>query len=104
MREQEIEDVVRVTMINHAKDSIELIISETLNQEFINEIKEAISITNNLKLVPSEIKYITELYIDFDLEPFNEKNKCLFTKGCDIIKVIGYKPRLKYSSSEKQNK
>lgn len=92
-QELRVEAIVRVTMINHSKENFELIISGTTHQGFIEEVENVVSNTNRHFLIPSEIKYLTEFYIDFDFEPFNEEINCeKKDEVCNYLKLRAYKP------------
>ena len=88
-RENGIEGIIRVLIINHDKDNTEIL---TLNeiQGLDDVVMGVITKTNEKYLLKSNEKYITELFVDFDFEPLSHDKR-----QDNIIRVPGFKTRQK---------
>jgi len=99
-RENKQEDVLRVQLINHSQDNLEIIVSGSLHASLIEEVYKSVDRVNKLVLNPSDSKYIAEFYIEFDLEPFNEVRNCPPFPHCNYFIINSFKPRYKRSISK----
>jgi hypothetical protein len=91
-REKEIECTVKILFINHSEFDQEILFLGCKNEILIKEVKKVFELTNSVHLVKSNIKYITEFFVDFDLEPANlNNNSSSGIHDFDIFKVFSHR-------------
>ncbi len=86
-REQGIEGVIRVIIISHGPDNIEIIVPTqigTLHEAAIHAIEEA----NSKFPLNSNEKFMTELFIKYDMEPWEKHSQ-----STDTIVVLAGLPK-----------
>jgi len=90
-RENMLEGVIRVQLINHSKDNLEIIVSGLTHEFLLEKTRKKIALVNTENCLKSDHQYITSFYIEYDLEPFNLESKCSdMTVDCDYIVIQQY--------------
>lgn len=91
LRENQQEGVVRVQLINHSKEQIEVIVSGSTHQQFLDVTRKSIEEANSEYLTQTDHKFITNFYVEYDLEPFDKEERCKPSDDdCFYVIILAY--------------